>query len=333
MTFEEEVDITGPGWVHGEEEPLETFSRTLERTAWDDVALDDRVAYEAALREAGMSEKSVLDAVLARDDAAAEMAEAIERLKPYRGVAFKGPPPDYIEAQELYRTQRVSAQRKLRRWWKKNVKVVGSEQRTVVIPLFVLGTPSVQGCKAEWTNEIASVFTAGWTLHVAGSGFGSDSGNTYVESASFEASSGEHKVIFCEADLRIEHIEIRQKGGPPVQRSRIDLAGMAQSSPRLGLLLLAPDAVPARGPLAYRFPLAGDPSDSSATFTRKYSQDKTKNVSVGIDVHGVQLGLTATSDFGSSVEIKYTLKTGTDYELFHAADCDGLLFGTTLVSR
>jgi hypothetical protein len=333
VAFEKKIDLANLDWVRGEEEPLETFSRTLiSRTTWDDVALDDRVSYEASLRGAGLSEQSILEAILVLDDATAEISEARERLKPYRGIHFAASPPDYIAAQSFYRTKRESAQRKLRNWWKKSVKVVGSEPRTVTIPLFVLGTPSVPGCKAEWTNEISSGLSMGWPLHIAGSGFGSDSGYTYVESASFEASSGEYKVIYCEADLLIEHIEIKQKGGQSLRQSRIDLTRMNHSRPSLGLLLLAPEAVPARGAHARRFPLAGDPSGSSATYTHKYSQDKTKSVSVGIDVHGVQLGLTAKSDFGSSVEIRYTLKTGSDYELFHAADCDGLLFGTTPAS-
>ena len=166
------------------------------------------------------------------------------------------------------------------------MKVIGSEPQTVTIPVFMLGTPWVQGCKAEWKNEIISGFTGGWTLHVAGSGSGSDSRYTYIRSASFEASNGEHKVIFCQVDFRVEHIEIERRG-QPVQQWRIDLASMARSRPRLGLVLLAPDSLPARGPLVDRFPLAGDPSDSLATYTHKYSRGRAKKVSVGIKVHGV----------------------------------------------
>ena len=44
-------------------------------------------------------------------------------------------------------------------------------------------------------------------------------------------------------------------------------------------------------------------------------------------MNGIQLGLSVASTFAASVEIKYTLKTGADYELFCAESSEGLLFG------
>jgi len=86
--------------------------------------------------------------------------------------------------------------------------------------------------------------------------------------------------------------------------------------------------VPTRGDFVKTFPLSGDPTASPATYKQQYTESRTKQVNVGLNVHGVQLGLTATSDFTSGIEITYTLIAGTDYELFYANDCDGLLFAT-----
>ena len=145
----EEVAITGLDWVQGKEEPLETFSRRIEKIAWDDVALDDRVGFDASLRSAGLSEQSVLEALAVRDLAADELLPATERLEPYENVSFSESPPDYIEAQQFYFTTRRSALERLRDWWRQRVTVIDSiEPLTVRIPLFVLGTPSVQGCTA-----------------------------------------------------------------------------------------------------------------------------------------------------------------------------------------
>jgi hypothetical protein len=282
------------------------------------------------LRLSGLSEESVSEALAVRDLGAAELVEAAERLKPYEGISFAVSPPGYIEAQNFYRERRRSALQKLGDWWNQRVTVVAStEPLTVRIPLFVLGTPSVPNCKAEWTNEIISGISRGWALQLVGSGFGSDAGNTYISSASFEAASADTKLIFCDVALQLEHIEIRQKNRPPVRQWRIDLTSVAKGKLWPGLLLLSPDAVPARGDFVRPFQVAGDPTSSSATFTATYSRTATKKVNVGLNVHGVQLGLTANSDFGSSIEIKYTLKTGIDYELFYARDCNGYLFGPT----
>ena len=50
MAFEEEVFIVGLNWARGEEEALETSSGEFSTTPWYDAALDDRSAYDAALR-------------------------------------------------------------------------------------------------------------------------------------------------------------------------------------------------------------------------------------------------------------------------------------------
>ena len=325
-----EVGVTGLDWVRGTEQPLETFSRPIEKASWDNVALDDRAAFERDLRLSGLSEDSIMEALDIRDRSAAELVEASKRLEPYKNVAFLESPPEYIDAQNFYDAKRRSALKRLDDWWKKRVKIIGTESLVVKVPLFVLGTPSAPDCKAEWTNEIVSGISRGWTLQLAGSGFGSDAGSTYVSSATFEASSGETKLIYCDVALQLEHLEIKQpKKQPPVRQWRIDLTKVAEGTLWPGLLLLSPDAVPPRGDFVRTYPLAGDSTAAPARYKEVYAQSSSKRVNVGLNVHGVQLGLTAASDFGSSVEIKYTLRAGMDYDLFYASDCDGYLFGST----
>lgn len=328
MAFED-VRVTGLDWVRGTEEPLNTFSRPIEKISWDEVALDNRAAFAKNLRASGLSEQSVSEALAVRDASAAEMVEAIKRLKPYENTAFRESPPELIEAQHFYSAKRESALKKLGAWWKTNVTVLESIQHVVKIPLFVLGTPSVPNCKAEWTNEIVSGISNGWTLQLAGSGLGSDAGSTYVESANFQASSGQTKLIIGDVALQLEHIEIRQKKGPPVRQWRIDLTSVAEAKVWLGAKLLFPDAVPPRGDFVRPFPLADDPSGAPATYEKGYTTCTAKKVNVGLDVRGVKLGLTASSDFGSTIKIKYTLISGVDYALFYARDCDGYVFGPT----
>jgi hypothetical protein len=203
--------------------------------------------------------------------------------------------------------------------------VESTEPISVRVPLFVLGTPTTAGCKAEWTNDIVSGISRGWTLQIAGSGFTSDRGSTYVSSASFAASSGETKLIFCDVELRLENIEICEPGKAPINEWRIDLTTVSRK-PEVGIRLLDPDAVPSRGAFVRKFSLAEDPTAAPANFREEYRQAEAKKITVGLSVKGVQLGLSASSNFESSVAITYTLRGGTDYELFEAADCEGWLF-------
>jgi hypothetical protein len=326
----EGVYVTGLDWVRGTEEPLDTFSRPIETISWDEVALDDRAAFDKNLRVAGLSKESVSEALAVRDVGLAEMAEAIKRMEPYENIAFSNSPPGYIAAQNFYDAKRKSALQKLGDWWNQRVTTVEAVEPLLVrVPLFVLGAPSAPDCKAEWTNEIVSGFSSGWTLTLAGSGFASDAGSTYITSANFEASSGQTKLIFCDVALQLEHVAIHQPNKPPVRRWRIDLTKVGDGTVWPGLLLLDPDAVPPSGDFVRKFPLAGDPSGSLATYKEKYSRKTKQKVNVGLNVKGVELGLSATSDFGSDIEIKYSLKSGIDYELLYASDCDGYLFGAT----
>ncbi len=326
----EDVYVTGLDWVRGTEEPLDTFSRPIATISWDEVALDNRAAFDEDLRMAGLSKESVSEALAVRDAGLAEMAEAIERLEPYKNIKFRTSPPEYIAAKEFYNAKRKSALQKLGDWWNQRVTTVEAvEPLSVRVPLFVLGAPSAPGCKAEWTNEIVSGFSKGWTLTLAGSGFASDAGSTYITSANFEASSGETKLIFCDIALQLEDVAIHQLNKPPVRQWRIDLTKVGDGTVWPGLLLLDPDAIPPSGDFVRKYPLAGDTSGSLATYKEKYSRKTKLKVNVGLKVKGVELGLSAASDFGSDIEIKYSLKSGIDYELLYASDCDGYLFGAT----
>jgi len=323
---DQEVTITGLEWVRGKKQPLESFG-WLEVPSWEEAALANRDTFASNLRSLGMSDESIFEVLDIRDAGAGKLATAAERLEPYRNVMFSVPHPEYVEAQRVYDSTRESAWRNLRDWWNRRVTSIESiAPLEIDIPLFVLGTPIVPGCKAEWASEKEFRAGSGWSLQIVGSGLGSDVGATFIESASFEASSGETKLIFCPVTVQIERIEIREPKKPVIRQWRIDVAGLSESRLQLGLLLLDPDVVPSRGRSVAKYRLADDPSDSIATYTYKYTQTAATRVNVGINIHDVQLGLSAISTFASGVEVKYLLKTGADYELFRSEDSEGLLF-------
>ena len=325
----EEFFVTGFDWLRGTEEPIKSFGRPIETTTWANVALDRRDEFDKDLRRSGLTEESVQEALTIRDASAAKLVEAEKRLEPYAGISYAESPPDLIAAQHFYSERRRSALQMLIDWWNKRVVVVErTEPRLVRVPLFVLGTPSTPKCEARWTNEITVGFSDGWGVELAGSGFASDSGTSYVDSASFEASSGQTKLIYCDVPVQLEHLEIRQKNKPSVRQWRVRLNSKPEMPLAPGLLLLDPDAIPGQGKPARTFPTAGDTSGSTATYTMGYTETRKDAVKVGLDIKGVKLGLSAKSDFGSRIKIEYKLRTGIDYELFYARDCDGYLFAS-----
>jgi hypothetical protein len=185
---------------------------------------------------------------------------------------------------------------------------------------------SVNGCTATWTREIAAGISAGWAVKFVGTGLGSDGGESYVESASFEARNGQTKLIYCPLAVQLEHLEIRDRNAPPVQRWRIDLTKATGGPLAPGLKRLKQRDVPERGALVEpRWQLAGDPSRSLARYERTYTTRTVKKVRVGFKVQGTELGLTASSDYSSGVKVSYAVRTGADYDLFYVKDYDGFL--------
>jgi hypothetical protein len=325
VTFDE-VGVTGLDWVRGTREPLDISSARIETRSWADAAIKDRVAFDKDLRASGLSEEFISEALAVRDAGAADIREAAaEASSNWRHRP--GEMGFQIERPEIGVARRTAFEM-LGDWWNRRVTVVESRETVdVTVPLFVLGTPSAPGCTAEWTNEITSGTARTWKVTLAGSGFGSDVGSTYIKSANFSAVSGETKLIFWEVSLGIEHIEIHQRAKPPVRTLRLDFTNGDQTTVAPGLLLLDPDAMRASGEFITRFPLSGDPTGAVATFKEKYAPTAKKTNQFGLTAQGLEVGLSAVSDFASSVEIKYALTAGTDYWLFCARDGDGYLFG------
>ena len=168
MSSEAAVTISGLEWVRGKKEPFESFGR-LQIRDWEDDALADRGTFASNLRLLGISDETVFEALDIRDAEAGELARAAAELEPYRDIRYLDPPPGFIEAVYVYNSARESARRRLRDWWNQRVtSIETTEPLEVDIPLFVLGTPMVPDCKAEWTNQTEFHAGGGWSLRIAG---------------------------------------------------------------------------------------------------------------------------------------------------------------------
>jgi len=322
-----EITIRGLEWVRGQEEPFDASS-TLGLIEWEHLALNEREVFAADLRALGLSEPMVAETLEFRDGEADQISEVIKTFWDRQPRRYLTTPPELqAEATLVFDSARMTARQRLRDWW--NSRVTTVEQREPIelrFPLFVMGAPSVDECKAEWMGEAAYGGMVGWSVTVAGTGLGKDGRATASTSSTFEATSGQTKLIFLPITVQLEQIAINEPGQHSIRRWQIDVAGMSESHRSPGVLLLPPDAVPPRGVLVDTYPLAGDPTASTATYQRKYVQSSVRHLNVGIKARGVDLGLSAESTMTSTVALKYTLRSGVDYELYEAAVGDGLLF-------
>ncbi len=327
MDGDDDLSIEGLEWVHGTEERLEG-SADLAFFDWEESALDRPKQFATDLRDLGLPNQIINNALEVSEDGSKQVSKEVRAFWDRQPRRYLTAPPE-LEAEALivFNSARSNAVQRLRDWWSGRVTVV--ERREPIelrCPLFVLGAPSAEGCKAQWMGVVEKDLDTSWSVAFAGTGLGRDGTATVSMSSTFEALSGQTKLIFVPITVQLERISITGSAVPQVQRWRLDVAGVSDQHRSPGPLLLTLDAVPPRGPVVDTYPLAGDPTDAIATFERAYRQAKTTRLSVGLKAKGIDLSITASSTMTSTVALQYTLKSGRDYELCQSATGDGLLF-------
>lgn len=322
------VQVEGLEWVRGDEEgPVGTADVVL-RT-WEDLALESRDRFAADLRAMGLPGPVVGRGLELRDRAAQDVAEEVRAFWQDHRYRYIDTPPEVMEEVQLvYNSARRSAWAQLRDWWLGRVTTVESrESLGVRLPLFLVAAPAAPGCSVEFTTGGSEADKIGWSLTIAGTGLGGEASINVATSATFEVASGQRKVIFLPLTVVLETVVVTEPGVAPLRRYRIDVAGLVDQRPAPGALLLASNALPDLGLHLETYHLAGDPTDSTATYAYTYEQKSLASLKVGIKTDVVELGLTSESAMQSSVALKFKLRSGRDYQLHQPADGDGVLWG------
>lgn len=327
MDGDNDVLIEGLEWVHGIEEPFEGRA-DLKSFDWEESALDRPEQFAMDLQDLRLPKRIIRSALELREKGSEQVSEAVRAFWDRQPRRYLTAPPE-LEAEALlvYNSARANAVRRLRDWWSKRVTVV--ERREPIemrFPLFVLGAPSAEGCKARWMGEVQKDEETSWSVAFAGTGLGRDGTATVSTSSTFEALSGQTKLIFVPITIQLERVSVTDPTSPPIQRWRLDVAGLSDQHRSPGPLLLTLDAVPPLGPVIDTYPLSGDPTDTVAMFERAYTQLHSTRLSVGFKARDIGLSVSASSTMTSTVRLEYTLNSGRDYELCQSATGDGLLF-------
>jgi len=311
------------GWLDGEAQPIAGQVK-MRTTHWDQAALENRNAFEFGLREVGLPESDVRDALAVRDTVVRVRTHLDRQIEDYWATAtvrYEIAPP---EVQEL-QSARGSAMDRLRDWFTgKTVRVEDTATTDVRISLFVLSAPSVPGCTATFAREQTAEGQLSWDVTIFGTGLSGSSSLEVSTSATFTAASGEAKVVFLPGSLTVEKVTVLQHGQEIGRGYRINAAEFKHNQP--GLRLLPASTVLPAGELVSTYPLADDPTGALAKYTYSDKITSTMQLQLGIKVFGADLTLKAQATRSTSVAVTYGLKGGFDYELRQFAEGDGLVW-------
>jgi hypothetical protein len=314
------------GWLDGEAQPL-AGQVGMTTKQWDRTALDHRNAFEFGLREAGLPDPDVLEALTVRDDVAhltTRLGEQIEHFWATTNEEYETTPP---EVEELYSAQ-VSALDRLRNWFSgRSFRVDDTTTTDVRIPLFVLSAASVPGCTASFSREQTAEGQLSWDVTIFGTGLTATGSLEVSTSATFTAASGEAKVVFLPGSLTVEKVTALKHGRVVGRGYRVD-GSRFKSDSQPGLRLLAPSMVLPAGELVSKYPLADDTTGALAKYKYSDKASASKELQLGIKAFGVDVKLKAEAKRSTSVEVTYELKGGFDYELRRFAEGDGLVWGS-----
>jgi hypothetical protein len=322
------VTVHGLEWLRGDVQPV-PGTASVALTNWEDLALADRARFVSDLQSMGLPEAVVNQGLQLRDRAAQSVDDAVGEFWASRPRRYAVTPPVVQEQATLvYNSARSTAWQRLQDWW--GGQVIQVEDRRPVelhLPLFVFAAPTAAECRAKLATSIAQQKSLGWALTIVGSGLGGQGSVTVTAAATFEALSGQVKVIFLPLTVEVEEVVIRERDSHHVRRQRVDIAGLQEQRPAPGVALLDREELrPVLGPRVQTYPLASDPTGTVATYGYTYTAPTTARCQLGLTAHGVNLGVTAESILTTSVTLTYELRSGRDYRLFRVCDWHGLLW-------
>jgi hypothetical protein len=290
--------------------------------------LTDRNILEPGLRDAGLSETDVHQALELRDEVASQARYWDGQIADFRArtehLRFFATPP---ELQEMI-TERESVINRLRAWFAgREVVVEAREEHRLLIPVFVLAAADVAGCTATVSMRQEHGVGLEWGVTVAGTGLGGAANVTVSSSATFAAASGEVKEVFVPAAVPVERVTVLENGRRIGDGFRIDPTALTVSREyELAARRLPSEAAPAAGRLAKRYPLAGDVPGAVATYDYTYTSSQSRKMSLGVQAFGADLHVSASIAPSRSVTVTYGLIGGGDYELHELAEGCGLVW-------
>ncbi|MEV1177558.1 hypothetical protein [Nonomuraea sp. NPDC049784] len=299
-------------WVSGEVLPVEGQAEILTEEQWGHLsAVAIQEVFESGLREMGMPAMDIHHIVSQRDMMYARTSKNLK----------------YWPRDVWPRLIGGVLKDRLHDWFSQRaIQVDKSVDVHVHVPLFVLAAPEVTGCKASFKTQEKTAQKLGWKVSVLGAGL-EDSGVLEATiSSSFNAVSGETKVVFVPISVPVEKVTIIESGHTIGEGHRVNAKELRVTG-NPGLLLLPPRDAPPIGDLAERYPLAGDATGALATYEHVLSSMFGHSLNIGVQAFGSDVGIRTAIETSTSVTLTYELRGGFDYELHFLAEGQGRVWG------
>lgn len=312
-------------WLDGQFEQLAGRVEVAAGPSWQETALADHDVFELSLRDAGLSDKDVQDALQERDEVVGVQKQIDEEINQFWATTNKQYFTDPPEVEELYR-RRLQAGERLANFFKgRSFRVDEVAEVLVRIPLFILSAAGKTGCTAQFAIGRSTAAQADWTVTVFGTGLGGGGIIKASADATFTCASGETKVVFAPVTMPVEKLTLLEKGRPVRQGWRID-ASRLQKAGAPGIRLLPRESVVVSGPVAEKYPLRDDQSGAIASYSYKYEASSKIGAQIGLKASGVDLSLKSQVELGQSVTLNFGLRGGFDYQLHLVDEGQGVVW-------
>ncbi len=210
------------------------------------------------------------------------------------------------------------------------VKSVEEDEKTIIqeLPLCVFNAPAFPGAKTTYAVEKSTDVTAGWSIEVLGSGYGSDVTVSVSQSSKFTASAGTRKLVFAPLHIRVVRVALYKWGQFQRRFLRAEL-----SEPKVrdanGIATVTEAQwkrlVGAGRPLE-EFDLSSDASTDIATYSFGMALSGTFETSIGLSAFGLKTKVTAKCSAKQKAEATFELPPGHRYRLRSPRGVAGFYF-------
>ena len=179
-------------------------------------------------------------------------------------------------------------------------------------PLFLLGSPPVQGSSVTYTESRSESATSGWTIVVFGTGMGADRTLTLKSSGAFTARDGACKRIFLPAKLAVSRIGVFKRGKMLHEGTRTELVeASGTASPELLSGGDPPEFDDEREPVRYQ--LARDTSGDHAVYELSSEVADTFDLQLGVEAFKSKITFDTSVNGRKEASLKFDLPSGVDY--------------------
>jgi len=211
------------------------------------------------------------------------------------------------------------------------VKVVEEDETIITrkLPLCVFDSPSVPKAKTTYAEGTSTDVTAGWSIEVLGTGFGSDVTLSVAQASEFMSSAGERKLIFAPLHIKVVRAALYKRGKLQERFLRAELfEPEARDANGVGSVTDADwQRLVGKGRVRERFDLSGDTSQSIVKYRRNYQLSGTFETSLGLSAFNLKSKVIAKCAAKQTTEFTFELPPGRLYELREPLSVAGFYFG------